>query len=222
MTTTRGKHNLHFGFEYNYEAKGTVAPGQAYGVFTFGSGLTQQATDHASTTNGGVDTYMGVASLLLGMPTSGNIDNNATTYFSRPYYAWYAQDDFKVTERLTLSLGLRYEFQLAYLERYNRQGSQFDTSVKNPLSDQILAVWKADKAAYDANPSAHLTSAGNFYPYPNPPDALYGVWRFAGVDGIPRRQHYTDFTTGAPRLGFAYRLRKRNCDSRRSRRVLSV
>src|ERR1039458_6362259 len=96
-------------------------------------------------------------------PPSGNIDNNATTYFSRPYYAGYLQDDWKITDRLTLSLGARYEIQVAYLERYNRQGSQFDISVKNPLSDQILAVWNADKAAYDANPGAHLTAAGNFY-----------------------------------------------------------
>jgi hypothetical protein len=206
VTMSKGKHGLHFGFEYNYEARGNVAPGNAYGSFTFGSGLTQQATDHASTTNGGVDGFMGVASLLLGMPTSGNIDNNATTYFSRPYYAGYLQDDWKITDRLTLSLGARYEIQVAYLERYNRQGSQFDISVKNPLSDQILAVWNADKAAYDANPGAHLTAAGNFYPYPSPPAALMGVWRFAGVDGFPQRQHYTDFTTGAPRFGFAYRL----------------
>src|ERR1019366_6145477 len=78
VTMSKGKHGLHFGFEYNYEARGNVAPGNAYGSFTFGSGLTQQATDHASTTNGGVDGFMGVASLLLGMPTSGNIDNNAT------------------------------------------------------------------------------------------------------------------------------------------------
>ena len=77
-------------------------------------------------------------------------------------------------------------------------GSMFDINTINPKSDQILAVWKANKTAYDAtNPK---------YPYPTPPPALYGVWRFAGVDGMPRRAHYTDFTTGAPRIGFAYRL----------------
>jgi Carboxypeptidase regulatory-like domain len=198
LSLTRGKHSLRFGFETSYEARGNFSPGQAYGSFTFGSTLTQQATGHASTTNGGTDTYMGIASLLLGMPTSGNIDNNATSYFTRPYYAWYAQDDWKVTPRLTLSIGLRYEIQLAYLERFNRQSSMFDVNAVNPLSDQILAKWNSLKAAYDAtNPK---------YPYPTPPKALYGVWRFAGVDGLTRRQHYTDFTTGAPRFGFAYRL----------------
>src|SRR5205814_8581918 len=109
------------------------------------------------------DTYMGVASLLLGIPTSGGIDNNATSYITRPYYGWYAQDDWKVNDRLTLNIGLRYEFQLAYLERFNRMSSMFDINTANPLSDQILAKWNSLKASYDAtNPN---------YPYPAPPPA---------------------------------------------------
>jgi hypothetical protein len=198
MTWTKGKHALRYGFEYSYEARGNVNGGNAYGTLTFGSGLTQQATSHASTTNGGVDQYMGVASLLLGMPTSGSIDNNATSYFSRPYYAGYIQDDWRVNNRLTVNIGLRYELQLGYLERYNRMSSQFDISAVNPLSDQIEAKWKQLEAAYNAtNPK---------WPYPDPPPAFYGVWRFAGVAGYPRRQHYTDYTTGAPRIGFAYSI----------------
>jgi hypothetical protein len=195
LSVTKGTHSLHFGFEYNYESKGNVSPGQAYGSFTFDSSLTRRASglDLNQT-----DQFLSVASLLLGMPTRGNIDNNTSYYISRPYYAWYAQDDWKVTKRLTLNIGLRYEFQLAYLDRYNRMASSFDPTTINPKSDQILAVWRANKAAYDAtNPK---------YPYPAPPPALYGVWRFAGVDGYPRRTHNTDFTTGAPRIGFAYRI----------------
>jgi hypothetical protein len=195
LSMTKGSHSLHFGFEYNYEARGQVAPGNAYGNFTFGAGLTQRATDR---TLNQTDQFLGIATMLLGMPTSGSIDNNTSYYISRPYYGWYAQDDWKVNKRLTLNIGLRYEFQLAYLERYNRMSSMFDISTVNPLSDQILGVWRAKKAAYDAtNPK---------YPYPTPPAALYGVWRFAGVDGMPRRTHNTDFTTAAPRVGFAYRL----------------
>ena len=198
VTHTKGSHALRFGMEASYEARGNVAPGNAYGSWTFGQALTQQATDHASTTNGGTDTYMGVASLLLGMPTSGSIDNNTSYYISRPYYAFYAQDDWKVNDHLTVNIGLSYEFQLAYLERYNRMAGQFDMSQVNPLSPQIMAAWNADAAAYNAtNPK---------YPYPTPPSAFYGVWQFAGQNGNPRRSHYTDLTNGAPRIGFAYRL----------------
>ncbi len=198
LTWQHGRHALRFGFEVHYEARGNVAPGNAYGSLTFASSLTQQASDHASTTNGGVDQYMGVASLLLGMPTSGGIDNNASYYITRPYYGWYAQDDWKVTDRLTVNIGLRYELQLGYLERYNRQAEQFNTSQVNPLSSQILAAWNADAASYNAtNPK---------YPFPQAPAAMYGVWEFAGENGLPRRSHYTDPTTAAPRIGFAYRL----------------
>ncbi len=198
VTWTKGAHTFQFGGEASYEARGNVAPGNAYGTWTFGQALTQQATDHASTTNGGTDTYMGVAALLLGMPTSGSIDNNASYYITRPYYAFYAKDDWRVNSRLTLNIGLSYEVQVPYLERYNRMAGQFNMGVVNPLSDKIMAAWLADKAAYDAtNPK---------YPYPAPPSAFYGVWQFAGVNGNPRRTRYTDWTNGAPRLGFAYRL----------------
>jgi hypothetical protein len=209
LTWQKDRHSLRFGFEVHYEARGNVAPGNAYGTLEFGQALTQQASDHASTTNGGTDQYLGLASFLLGIPSpqggassplnsGGGIDNNASYYISRPYYAGYAQDDWRVNDRLTLNIGLRYEVQLAYLERYNRQASQFNISKVNPLSDQILAAWNADAAAYNAtNPK---------YPFPSAPAAMYGVWEFAGQDGLPRRAHYTDFTTVAPRFGFAYRL----------------
>ena len=82
LSWQKGRHSLRFGFEAHYEAKGNVAPGNAYGTLTFGSGLTQQASDHASTTNGGADTYLGLASFLLGVPTSGSIDNNASYYLT--------------------------------------------------------------------------------------------------------------------------------------------
>ncbi len=198
VTWTKNNHTFHFGFEVHYEAKGNVAPGNAYGAFTFGSGLTQQQTAHAATNNGGTDAFMGVASMLLGMPTSGNIDNNTTYYATRSYYAGYVQDTWRATSHLTVDVGLRYEFQLPYLERYNRMNSQFDINTVNPLSPLVLANWNANAAAYNAtNPKL---------PYPTAPSAIMGVWQFAGVNGMPRRKNYTDFTNGAPRIGLAYRL----------------
>jgi hypothetical protein len=198
VTWTKGKHTIHFGFEMHYEAKGTVNPGNAFGSLTFTSTLTRQATDRSLTTNDGFDS---IATLLLGIPTAGSIDNNATSYFTREYYGGYIHDDWKVTNRLTLNIGLRYDVQLPYLERYNRQISAFNTNVVNPLSGQILAQWNADAASYNANPAN--IAAG--YTYPAAPSAIYGGYQFAGQNGLPRRQNYTDWTNGAPRIGFAFR-----------------
>ena len=198
LSWQKGRHSLRFGFEAHYEAKGNVSPGNAYGTLTFGSGLTQQASDHASTTNGGADTYLGLATFLLGVPTSGGIDNNVSYYLTRPYYAGYMQDTWRVNNRLTVDIGLRYEVQIPYLDRYNRMASQFNNSAVNPASSQILANWAADAATYNAtNPK---------YPYPAPPPAINGVWEFAGTNGLPARTRYTDWTNAAPRIGFAYRL----------------
>jgi hypothetical protein len=73
----------------------------------------------------------------------------------------------------------------------------FNINQVSPLSNQIESVWAANAAAYNAtNPK---------YPYPAAPPAMYGVWEFAGQNGYPRRAQYTDWTNGAPRIGFAYR-----------------
>ncbi len=58
ISMTKGTHSLHFGFEYNYESRGNVSPGQAYGVFTFDSSLTRRATDRAINQT---DQFLGVA-----------------------------------------------------------------------------------------------------------------------------------------------------------------
>ena len=194
LSWNRGRHNLHFGFEFHYEARGNVSLGNAWGTLTFGSGLTRQATDRSLTATDG----FGIGALLLGIPTSGSVDTNVTTYVTRPYYGGYVQDDWKVNDKLTINMGIRYDVQLPYLERYNRMNSAFNLTKVNPLSDQIIANWKQIAAAYNAtNPK---------YPYPAPPAKIMGVFTFAGVNALPRRQFYTDWTNLAPRLGFAYRL----------------
>jgi hypothetical protein len=194
MTITRGRHSIRFGVEWHYEAKGNVAPGDAYGQFTFGN-ITSQESGHTVLST---EAYNGIASLLLGIPTSGDQAISASYYLTRPYYGAYIQDDFKATNRLTLNIGLRYDVQLPYEERYNRMASMFNINAVNPDSAAILTAWNLDATAYNStNPK---------YPYPAAPPAMYGVWQFAGQNGLPRRAQYTDWTNGAPRIGFAYRL----------------
>src|SRR5215510_8428646 len=112
----------------------------------------------------------------------------------------YLQDDCKVNSKLTLNLGLRYDVQVPWLERFNRRARDFDITSKNPYSDAVLANWRKLKAEYDAaNPNAR-------YPYPNPPAELKGGYLFAGVGNQPERIYNTDWTNIAPRIGLAYRI----------------
>lgn len=196
LTWTRNKHSFHFGFEFNYTAKGNGGTGLANGTFKFDRGWTQQLSNYSQGSFDGSQ----VASLLLGAPASGSIEYNDTFYRTRPYYAVYVQDDWKVSPRITLNLGLRYDVQIPWLERYNRLNGGFDATTKNPYSDQVVANWNQVKAQYDA------ANPGVKYPYPAAPAALYGGLLFPGVGGQPSRPYDTDWTGIAPRAGIAWQI----------------
>lgn len=190
VTQTVGRHTLHYGFEYARIARGRSGPGRANGELSFNQDFTRQYTNFGQ---GPLDGY-GVASLLLGIPNSGFIDYNDSTYRVNPYYAGYIQDDWRVSPKLTLNLGLRYDVQIPFTERFNRTNAEFDFSAKSPLSDQIVARWAQLKAEYDAtNPR---------YPYPDVPAAIYGGRTFTTDDR--RRPYDTQWLNIQPRLGFAW------------------
>jgi len=119
-----------------------------------------------------------------------------------PYYAGYIQDDWKVSQKLTLNLGLRYDVQIPFVERFNRTNAGFDHNAKNPLSDQIIARWRQLKAQYDALPPSQR--GGDTNPYPDPPAEIRGGLVFTGDEN--RRAYDTQWTNFQPRLGFAWNL----------------
>ena len=192
LNYVRGRHDFRFGLEYAYSAIASAGPGRANGEFSFTGQWTQQYVNRSS----GVLDGSGIADLLLGLPYSGYIDYNNNSYRSWPYFAGFVQDSWKVRSGLTLSLGLRYDVQVPFLERYNRINQGFDLSSVNPLSAQIIANWKIVAAAYNAqNPQ---------YPYPNAPSAIYGGRTFATPAN--RRPYDTDWTDLQPRFGLAWKL----------------
>ena len=190
VTHTHGGHTRHIGFEFVYSgvAKGDI--GRANGQFTFDRTWTQNYTDRSRNRSDG----MGVASMLLGIPSSGYIDYNDTYYRTWPYYALYFQDDWRVRPNLTLNLGVRYDVQVPFVERLNRVNSGFDFNAVNPLSDAILAQWRQMKAQYDATKPKYL--------YPDPPSAILGGKEF--VANGSRRTYDTDWTDVQPRVGVAW------------------
>ncbi len=129
LTMTRGRHTLRTGGEFVYYARGSVNPGLATGSFNFTSGWTQQFPD---VRRNGLD-GSSIASLLLGTPANGFIDWNDSTYQTRPYFAIYVQDDWKLSPRLNLNLGIRYDVQIAWLERFNRRTQGFDIDFQESI-----------------------------------------------------------------------------------------
>jgi hypothetical protein len=201
VTHTKGTHTLHYGLELARRLYGSGNPGQANGQLGFGRSTTQQYTGR----NLGSTDGSGIASLLLGVPNGGGIDFNDTYFRRGSYIAGYLQDDWKVNRKLTLNLGLRYDFEAPFTEIHDRVNAGFDFTAKNPLSDEIIANWKKLKVEWDAaNPPGSSPAAA--WRYPDAPSAILGGKVFAGVKGQPRRTYYTDWQDIQPRLGFAYNM----------------
>src|SRR5262249_2563975 len=187
---TKGKHVIHYGFEWAYAAIANAGPGRANGEISFAPSWTQQYVNHPQGSRDGSS----VADLLLGLPVSGFIDYNDSSYKSWPYLAAYVQDNWRVTKRLTLTLGLRYDVQIPFIERFNRVNAGFDYATVNPLTSQVLSNWSQAAAAYNA--------LGPKFSYPAAPVALFGSRHFASAGN--RRPYDTDWTDIQPRLGVAW------------------
>jgi hypothetical protein len=109
-----GSHTLKGGFDFRIIGMKLFARGQPSGRFFFDSGFTRGPDP---LTGGSLQNSL--ASFLLGYPSSGDITIGSPNNFYINYYAGYAQDDFRVNSKLTLNLGLRYEFEQGLQERDN-------------------------------------------------------------------------------------------------------
>src|SRR5688500_10372528 len=119
-----------------------------------------------------------IASLLLGTGTANNalIQNWKNVASQNFYFGGYLQDDWRVNSRLTLNLGLRYDFETPRTERFDRM-NYFDPEAQSPLASRV----------------------------PQFPD-LRGGLVFVGEGGNGRWQFEPDKNNVSPRIGGAFEL----------------
>jgi hypothetical protein len=123
-----GKHSLKFGGEYRILDFNEAQLNAASGTFSFGRTFTQGPNPVTSSTVAGY----GYASFLLGDASSGSINELNPISTRGLYGAIFVQDNWKVTERLTLNLGLRWDLSTGDKEKYNRL-AYFNPTAPNPL-----------------------------------------------------------------------------------------
>ena len=130
LNRVQGRHSLKVGLDarinfVNYGQLGTPSGG-----FDFTRAHTQGPDPRVAGNNG-----VGYASFLLGFG-NGSISHQIRPANANRYLAWYLQDDFKPTSRLTVNLGWRWDFETGVTERYDRL-TGIDPLAANPLAQKM-------------------------------------------------------------------------------------
>jgi hypothetical protein len=118
LSWVRGRHAIKVGGELRFEQFTIYQPAAPRGSMSFGSDFTDNP---ASPGSGGES----IATFFLGIPDGGEITSLNNIDYRRQIYAIYALDDWKVTPRLTLNVGLRYEL-FSTIKEANDKQATFD------------------------------------------------------------------------------------------------
>jgi hypothetical protein len=181
---TLNRHAVKWGYRYMVSQQNQFNPNRSAGIFNFGRAFTQGPDPTRVSPNAGHD----FASFLLGLPNSGSADINAAPALQATYHAVYAHDDWKITPRMTLNLGLRVEHENGATDRFNRGNAGLDLNVASPVEAQA----KANYARAPIPELAELTVKGGL--------------RFLAVDNTPREHLNLPTLIWAPRFGYAFRV----------------
>ena len=186
FTNPRGNHTLRFGPEFRvYRESRNRYQSMLSPQLNYNANYVKANDTAANPTRGGE-----AASMLMGIP-SGSMGISDSYVEQDKYFALYIADDWKVSKKLTLNLGLRYEYESPMTERFDRAAIHFAGTTPNPLND-------AARANYAKNPMPELPVASF--------QAMGGL-TFANVAPNGRTYWKPEKKNFQPRFGFAYQAR---------------
>jgi outer membrane receptor protein involved in Fe transport len=183
LTKVFTRHNLKIGGEVRLMRYNLLQHNDAGDQFTFGNGFTQGPNPASPAATSGY----AFATFLLGIP-GGSYNPAAAMAMQTIYYAGYVQDDWKVTNRFTLNLGLRYDLEMPRTDRFN-QLTNFNYGATPPLQapgfnlrGALSFVGVNGASRYDYNPQYHNFSPrlGLAYRVDNKTDIRAGAGIFYG------------------------------------------
>jgi len=187
LSKIHGPHELKFGVEARLHQQNYIQTNAPLGYFNFdnrGSSACPSVESTSQCADGATAGGDSMASFLMGQTSSGFYEIQFQPATENYQYATFAQDNWKVTSKLTLNLGLRYDVSLPRTDRFNHQ-NWFDPNAVNPLNGGSFTY------------SDPVTGSSVTRP-------LLGGEVFA--NSHERTNYVTDWKDLQPRLGFAYQF----------------
>jgi hypothetical protein len=189
FTVLKGKHSIKFGTLIRYYQWLGYDSEQFAGAFTFSGAETNSpsATDaNGNTVPTGGDAY---ADFLLGYPASIQRAYPAQNFGGQAtYYQFFVQDDIRLSQRLTINAGVRYEYS-PWMSGYKGQVGTFIPTLAKPIVVGGTGL-VPDLSSQVAAPAAYQ---------------FFGQYiQTAATAGLPQNLTYTDKRQWGPRVGFAY------------------
>jgi hypothetical protein len=191
LSVVRGSHSMKFGgsFQHMTAYRSNSFFGSRYGGYVFNNSVTRSLIGNA------------FAAFLLGIPDRTSVNTNTNEPFDAftNLYAVYAQDNWKVSSRLTLNYGLRWEYQPIMRDKGDNQANFAPdvTTIVNtptgPVSVRGAIVVPSQRALGFVNPDVRASA------FPTP-------FLVATDLGLPPSGRYNPKTDFGPRIGLAWRI----------------
>jgi hypothetical protein len=203
LTTVRGTSTWRAGAEWRQQHVDIGGPGAGNttlgpsGQYSFDNTYVQQ---NDGTSPGGINyttTNSGLpyASFLLGIQSTSTATIVPQTARSNPYFAFYAGDTWRVTRKLTIVPGIRYEFEYGPTEKHNRMIVGWDPNAQLTFAPAVQAAYQVTLASVTAAQRAVMPATL----------PLRGGPIYAGVNGASTRQWENNWRF-LPRIGAAYSI----------------
>jgi hypothetical protein len=206
----KGKHNVRFGGEARMWMQSYM---NTYNNTSPSISFSSAYTSGPNVTSNSAPMGQDIAAFLLGVPTSASMGISSPFTAKYDWGAAFVQDDWKVTPKLTVNIGMRWEVELPTTERYNRMEIGFNPAAVPSFATAASSAYSAIGYAANAssiaaaanlnNPAATaaLQSALASFPSSYTPHGGY-VYASPGNRGMWN----TDWKEFLPRVGLAYRL----------------
>ena len=193
-----GRHTVKFGAEGRRYNANQASPASASGNYTFGRNWSQANPQQGDALSGNE-----LATFLLGHPTSGFVDRNMDPAYRNNYYALLAQDDWKITTKVTINVGLRWDYEGPILERYNRQVRGFAFDQASPLASRVQGLTLRGGLLYAGDSGdqrlAFNRDRNNFQPRIGVAWAVAPKWVIRGGYGL----YFLGQNAAGPNTGFS-------------------